>query len=126
VYFFARDQADETLLEVTLPPLLDEVVNAEVTFTYTLPVQGMEIAVSTGRDVGALACTDVADGRPKVAHHWVAVEGNAVLVATPGATPDEAVRGTLTIEDVRLEGDLQPLQIDSFTFEDHALGVDAG
>ena len=123
VYFFAHDPADEILLEVTLPPVLDQVGPSSLTFEYTLPLPNVEIVVSTGKGISALACNDVVvNGGPEVAHTWTAVEGTLTLIVAPGETDADPVRGTLILKGVRLEGELQPLEIESFTITNQTLG----
>lgn len=127
MYFFAHDEDDEILLEVTLPPLLEDLGGFERTYEYELPVTDLEVAVTTGRDVSALACNDVVvDGGPIVEQRWVATEGELTLVIRPGATAGKRPRVTLEMRNVHLEGDLQPLEIESFEFVNLPLALPPG
>lgn len=121
MYFFAHDDEDTILLEVTsTEPQIQG--DSERTVTWTLPVDAVEITVKTGERVSDLACDDLArEGGPVFDETWTAVEGTVALVLTPDAALNWT--GTLDLEDVHLEADTeQPLDIPRFTISDQAMG----
>lgn len=104
VWFYAVDEADELLVTVSAPGLIEAAEGDTTTTTFDLPDEGVELIVEAGSYISDAICDDVIEHGPRVDRTWRAVAGQAVVTIRPDSESWGA-RADLRLTDVVVRDD---------------------
>lgn len=101
IWFYAVDDADETLLTFSSHGLIEAAAGDTITTTFQLPDDDVELMVETGSQISDAICDDVIENDgPQVDRTYRAVGGEAVVTVRP--VDEWGARGDLRLTDVVL------------------------
>ncbi len=131
VVLYAYDEADQRVITVVAPPLIEDARESGGTKTYQLQVgdEGVSIDLQTGSNVSAPKCNDFVDNTTVIESDYPAATGTITLVVTAQeeAKPyDQNATADATLDDVTFVIDGETVELGTLEVKSIAVGWLAG